>query len=76
MRDADAAAERAHDEEARALSVAQEAKDSADESARVAHESDEFVQQVRRETERPAPFDQADYVFEITIRRAGAKVDK
>jgi colicin import membrane protein len=52
MREADAAAEHAHDQETLALSVAQEAKDSADEAARVAHESDDFVQQVRRDTER------------------------
>jgi hypothetical protein len=52
MREADTAAERARDQEARALSLAQEAKDSAHESARVAHECDEFVQQVRREAER------------------------
>ena len=52
MQQADAAAERAREEEARALDLAQEAKDSADEAERVARESDQFVQEVRREAER------------------------
>jgi len=78
MREADAAAEHARDEEARALSVAQEAKDSADESARVAHESAEFVQQVRRETERnvAAAVDEAKERFEHDRRGAETEARK
>ncbi|MGN6175631.1 MAG: hypothetical protein ACTHPS_22175 [Streptosporangiaceae bacterium] len=78
MKDADTAAERARDQEARALSLAQEAKDSADESARVAHECDEFVQQVRREAERnvAAAMDEARERLERERRDAEAEAQK
>lgn len=75
MREADAAAERARDEEARALSVAQEAKDSAEESARVARESDEFVQEVRRETERNVAAAVGEARKRIERARQGAEAD-
>jgi len=52
LQQADAAAERAREEETRALELAQEAKDSADEAGRVARESGHHVQEVRREAER------------------------
>ena len=54
MRQADAAAERAHEDEARAVSLAQQAKDSADEAASVVKESEQFVRQVRADAERTA----------------------
>ena len=78
MKDADIAAGRARDQEARALSLAQEAKDSADESARVAHECDEFVQQVRRESERnvAAAMDEARERLERERRDAEAEAQK
>jgi colicin import membrane protein len=52
MQQADAAAEQARLKEARALSLAEDAKNSADEAERVARESDQLLSKVRDEAER------------------------